>query len=180
VREPAHAHTYGETLAQIPGVAIVVLVISTWTSNTCNLYSATLTLATLFRRVSTVHLGVWGALVALVAAVGGIADYFIPLLIGLGIVSAPLAGVYVVDFFVLRERVYDPRTLSELPAIRVTAFVAWLLGSAVGLVETYAGHALTGVPAVDSILIAALGQVLMNSARLRLRLRPRHPPVERS
>jgi purine-cytosine permease-like protein len=115
-----------------------------------------------------------------VAAVGGIADYFIPLLIGLGIVSAPLAGVYVVDFFVLRERVYDPRTLSELPAIRVTAFVAWLLGSAVGLVETYAGHALTGVPAVDSILIAALGQVLMNSARLRLRLRPRHPPVERS
>jgi cytosine permease len=168
------------TLLQIPGLAIVVLVISTWTSNTCNLYSATLTLATLFRRVSTVHLGVWGALVALVAAVGGIADYFIPLLIGLGIVSAPLAGVYVVDFFVLRERVYDPRTLSELPAIRVTAFVAWLLGSAVGLVETYAGHALTGVPAVDSILIAALGQVLMNSARLRLRLRPRHPPVERS
>ena len=146
MREPPHAHTYGETLAQIPGVAIVVLVISTWTSNTCN----------------------------------GIADYFIPLLIGLGIVSAPLAGVYVVDFFVLRERVYDPRTLSELPAIRVTAFVAWLLGSAVGLVETYAGHALTGVPAVDSILIAALGQVLMNSARLRLRLLPRHPPVERS
>ena len=146
MREPAHAHTYGETLAQIPGVAIVVLVISTWTSNTCN----------------------------------GIADYFIPLLIGLGIVSAPLAGVYVVDFFVLRERVYDPGMLSELPAIRVTAFVAWLLGSAVGLVETYAGHALTGVPAVDSILIAALGQVLMNSARLRLRLRPQDPPVMRS
>jgi cytosine permease len=168
------------TLLQIPGIAIVVLVISTWTSNTCNLYSATLTLATLFRRSSTVRLGLWGALVALVAAVGGIADYFIPLLIGLGIVSAPLAGVYVVDFFVLRERVYDAGTLSEVPAIRVTAFVAWLLGSAVGLVETYAGHALTGVPAVDSILIAALGQVLMNSARLRLRLRPHHPPEVRS
>jgi purine-cytosine permease-like protein len=127
-----------------------------------------------------VHLGLWGALVALVAAVGGIADYFIPLLIGLGIVSAPLAGVYVVDFFVLRERVYDAGTLSGVPAIRVTAFVAWLLGSAVGLVETYAGHALTGVPAVDSILIAALGQILMNSARLRLRLRPHLPPVVRS
>ena len=75
------------------GIAIVVLVISTWTSNTCNLYRATLTLATLFKRASTRSLGLWGAVVALVAAVAGIADYFIPLLIGLGIVSAPLAGV---------------------------------------------------------------------------------------
>ena len=133
----------------------MVLVISTWTSNTCNLYSATLTLATLFRRSSTVHLGLWGALVALVAAVGGIADYFIPLLIGLGIVSAPLAGVYVVDFFILRERVYHAGTLNELPAIRVGAFVAWLLGSAVGLGETYAGHALTGSLPWTSIFLTA-------------------------
>ena len=168
------------TLLRIPGIAIVVLVISTWTSNTANLYSATLTLATLFRRSSTRRLGLWGAIVALVAAIAGIADHFIPLLIGLGIVSAPLAGVYVVDFFVLRERVYDAARLGELPAIRASAFVAWLLGSAVGLTETYAGHALTGIPAVDSILITALGQVLMNSAQLRLRLRPHRSPVTRS
>ena len=168
------------TLLQIPGIAIVVLVISTWTSNTCNLYSATLTLATLFRRSSTLHLGLWGALVALVAAVAGIADYFIPLLIGLGIVSAPLAGVYAVDFFVLRERVYDPARLGELPSIRASALVAWLLGSAVGLVETYTGHALSAIPAVDSILITALGQALMNSTQLRRRLRPRRAPVSRS
>jgi cytosine permease len=168
------------TLLQIPGIAIVVLVISTWTSNTCNLYSATLTLATLFRRTSTLRLGLWGALVALVAAGAGIADYFIPLLIGLGIVSAPLAGVYVVDFFVLRERVYDAGRLNELPAIRRTAFAAWLLGSAVGLVETYAGHALTGIPAVDSIFLTALGHALMNSAQLRLRLRPHRSPLGRS
>jgi cytosine permease len=168
------------TLLQIPGIAIVVLVISTWTSNTCNLYSATLTLATLFRRSSTLRLGLWGALVALVAAVAGIADYFIPLLIGLGIVSAPLAGVYVVDFFVLRERVYDPARLGELPAIRISALAAWLLGSAVGLVETYTGHAFSAIPAVDSILITALGQALMNGTQLRLRLRPHRAPVSRS
>jgi cytosine permease len=168
------------TLLQIPGIAIVVLVISTWTSNTCNLYSATLTLATLFKRSSTLRLGLWGALVALVAAVAGIADYFIPLLIGLGIVSAPLAGVYVVDFFVLRERVYDPARLGELPAIRFSALTAWLLGSAVGLVETYTGHAVSAIPAVDSILITALGQALMNGTQLRLRLRPQRAPVSRS
>jgi purine-cytosine permease-like protein len=115
-----------------------------------------------------------------VAAIADIADHFIPLLIGLGIVSAPLAGVDVVDFFVLRDRVYDPGRLGELPAIRASALFAWLLGSAVGLTETYAGHALTGIPAVDSILITALGLVLMNSAQLRLRLRPQRQAVARS
>ena len=168
------------TLLQIPGIAIVVLVISTWTSNTCNLYSATLTLATLFKRTSTRSLGLWGAVVALVAAVAGIADYFIPLLIGLGIVSAPLAGVYLVDFFVLRERVYDASTVGQLPVIRTSALAAWLLGSVVGLAETYAGYALTGIPAVDSILIAALGLALMNRAQLRRRLRPLREPLARS
>jgi cytosine permease len=168
------------TLLQIPGIAIVVLVISTWTSNTCNLYSATLTLATLFKRTSTRSLGLWGAVVALAAAVAGIADYFIPLLIGLGIVSAPLAGVYLVDFFVLRARVYDASTVGQLPVIRTSALAAWLLGSVVGLAETYAGYALTGIPAVDSILIAALGLALMNRAQLRRRLRPLREPLARS
>jgi purine-cytosine permease-like protein len=108
------------------------------------------------------------------------AQDYAALLIGLSIVSAPLAGVYVVDFFVLRERVYDAARLGELPAIRTSALVAWLLGSVVGLTETYAGHALTGIPAVDSILITALGQILMNSAQLRLRLRTHGQPVARS
>jgi cytosine permease len=159
------------TLLGIPGVAIIVLVISTWTSNTSNLYSATLTLATLFKRSSTRSLGLWGSLVALVAAGAGIADYFIPLLIVLGIISAPLAGVYVVDFFLVRDRSYDASGLDTLPAARATALVAWLLGSAVGIAETYSGHALTGIAAVDSILISALGQVAMNGGRLRSRLR---------
>jgi cytosine permease len=149
------AAVYGEhdlmdvmTLLGIPGLAIVVLVISTWTSNTSNLYSATLTLATLFKGHSTRRLGLWGAVVALIAAAGGISDYFIPLLIGLGVISAPLAGVYVVDFFVARHR----------PG---AALVAWLAGSVVGLVETYSGHSLTGIPAVDSILLTAVGQFVM-------------------
>lgn len=160
-------------LLQIPGIAIVVLVISTWTSNTANLYSATLTLATLFKRTSTRTLGLWGAVVALAAALAGIADYFIPLLIVLGIVSAPLAGVYVVDFFVLRGgRPYEAGEMNTLPAFRGSAIAAWGVGSALGLVETYSGHALTKIPAVDSILMTAVVHVLMNRSLVRLRRQP--------
>ena len=157
-------------LLQIPGIAIMVLVISTWTSNTANLYSATLTLATLFKRTSPRTLGLWGALVALAAALGGIADHFIPLLIVLGVISAPLAGVYAVDFFALHGgRPYGAGEMNALPAFRGSAVLAWGLGSAVGLVETYCGHTLTKIPAVDSILATVIGHLLMNRSLLRLR-----------
>ena len=165
------AAVYGEhdlmdvmTLLRIPGIAIVVLVISTWTSNTSNLYSATLTLATLFKGHSTRRLGLWGAVVALGAAAAGIADYFIPLLIGLGVISAPLAGVYVVDFFILRHRPGD----RALPVSRPRALLAWFLGSVIGLAETYSGHSLSGIPAVDSILLTAVGHLVMNVRARRL------------
>jgi len=148
------------TLLRIPGIAIVILVVSTWTSNTSNLYSATLTLATLFPRRSPRTLGLWGAVVAWAAAAAGIADYFIPLLIVLGILSAPLAGVYVVDFFLLRRG-------SHSTGAHGGALAAWALGSACGLVATYSGHSLTRIPAVDSILIAAAGHAFFNAARLR-------------
>jgi cytosine permease len=151
------------TLLQIPGIAIVILVISTWTSNTSNLYSATLTLATLFPRQSTRTLGLAGAVVALAAAVCGIADYFIPMLVVLGILGAPLAGVYVVDFYLIRRGAY----LGRPPGVRGAALAAWALGSVCGLVATYSGYSLTRIPAVDSILIAAVGHALLNAARLR-------------
>ncbi|HVW68491.1 MAG TPA: cytosine permease [Steroidobacteraceae bacterium] len=160
------------TVLRIPGIAIVILVISTWTSNTSNLYSATLTLATLFPGRSTRTLGLCGAVIALAAAAAGIADYFIPLLIVLGILSAPLAGVYVVDFFLVRGGVYDASR--KPPAVRSGALAAWILGSAWGLVATYSGYSLTRIPAVDSILIAAIGHALLNVARLRRQ--PLHTP----
>jgi len=48
--------------------------------------------------------------------------------------------------------------------IRLGAFLAWAIGSAAGLVETYAGGlSLTRIPAIDSILISAAAQALINT-----------------
>lgn len=41
------------------------------------------------------------------------------------------------------------------------------MGSAVGLAETRWGYSLTGIPAVDSIAIAAMAQVLVVAIRRR-------------
>jgi len=153
------------TTLGIPGVAIVILVLATWTSNTSNLYSSTLTLATFFKRSSSEQLGFGAALVAFAAALSGIADHFIPVLIVLGVVSAPIAAVYVVDFFGVKQQRYDFDTLLRLRAFRKSAFAAWALGALAGLAGTYYGHSVTGLPAIDSILVAAFAYLLMSNKR---------------
>jgi cytosine permease len=140
----------------IPGVAVSILVMSTWTSNTSNLYCSTLTLATLFQRASVRRIGIGAALVALAAAVCGVADYFIPLLIALGIVSAPLAGIYLSDFFIVKRQRYEVEALTSGPAIRTSAFGAWFAGSVVGFLSTTHHVRLTTVPAADSIIVASV------------------------
>jgi len=85
------------------------------------------------------------------------------MLSGLGVVSAPLAGVYVVDFWGQQTSSGAP---ADSPAFCPRALATWALGSAVGLAETYSGgHALTRIPAIDSILITAIAQALMNRSR---------------
>lgn len=150
------------TLLGIPGTAIVILVLSTWMSNSSNLYSSTLTLATFFKRSSTQQLGFGAAVVAAAAAFLGIADHFIDALIVLGIISTPVAGIYVVDFFVVKHQRYDFDTLIGLPAVRSSAFVAWILGSVVGFSGTYGAYSFTHLPAVDSILVAACAYFSMS------------------
>jgi len=147
----------------LPGIGVLILVMSTWTSNTSNLYSSTLTLATFFPRISSQSLGAGAAVIALSAAILGIADHFIPMLIGLGVVSAPLAGVYVMDFFAIKKQRYDPADLAKAAPVSPSAFVAWAAGASVGLVTTYSQWSLTKIPAVDSIVAAALIYFLIKS-----------------
>ncbi len=151
----------------IPGIAVSILIMSTWTSNTSNLYCSTLTLATLFRRTSVRKIGIGAAIVALGAAAFGLANYFIPLLVTLGIISSPLAGIYVMDFFAVRRQRYDVEALASGPAIRMSAFGAWIAGSAVGFLSTTQHLRLTSVPAADSIILASAAYWLLNVKRKR-------------
>jgi cytosine permease len=159
----------------IPGVAVSVLIMSTWTSNTSNLYCSTLTLATLFRRASVRKIGLIAAVIALGGAVFGLANHFIPLLIALGIISAPLAGVYLSDFFVVKRQRYDIEALASGPAVRLSAFVAWAAGSAVGFLSTTHHVSLTTIPAADSVFAASAAYLLLN---VRFGRRVRMPATE--
>lgn len=136
--------------------ALIILVFSTWTTNTVNLYSAVLTLAASVPRIPDQRLAIVASAAGTLAAALGFMDYFLPFVLAIGITATPIAGVYIADYFFLSRRNYRLRDLARRPRIGYPAVTAWLAGSALSY-ATNAGHfTLTTVPAVDGLAAAFL------------------------
>jgi cytosine permease len=152
-------------------VAIVVLTLAQWTTNTNNLYGAALNLSVVFTRVSRTRLTLIGGVVAIAAALLGIYDAFIPFISLMGALIAPYGGVYLADFFTHRSsrlRQTDPR----IPAVDVRAFVSWIIGGLVGLATTqpsdgfgFGLFTLTTIPALDALLVAFVVHALLGMSQ---------------
>lgn len=134
--------------------ALFILVFSTWTTNTVNLYSAVLTLAASFSRISDQRLALGASVLGTGAAVMGIMDFFLPFVLFIGIAATPIAGVYIADYFIVSRRRYELRDLSARPRIGYPAIAAWLAGSAISFIASEEYIVLSTVPAVDGLMAA--------------------------
>ncbi|TQV67249.1 cytosine permease [Exilibacterium tricleocarpae] len=136
--------------------ALIIMIFATWTTNTSNLYSASLSIAQAlpFARdwVITVTAGVAGTVLAL----SGVMVHFVDFLLLLGITVPPIAGIYMVDFFVLRRGRYQLQALDGAPAFNIPAFIAWALAVAVAALSSKQVLVITTIPACDAIVCAAL------------------------
>lgn len=125
--------------------ALLVLILSTWTINAANLYSASLSLTATFPRVAqwkfTLLAGACGSLVA----VAGIMDAFVSFLLLLGVIIPPIAAIYVIDAFASR--------VATTP-VRWAAVATWLVSSGVALLAHAGYFTLTTVAALDATLVA--------------------------
>lgn len=147
------------------GLAVIVL--SAWSSNDNNVYSASLGLASIIEGVAkwkiTIVAGAAGGLLALV----GIIDQLVPFLMGLGILIPPIAGVYVTDWLIHREA-YDPDREETSPAFHWRAFVAWGLASGVAVATQPAEvgglgwFSLTMIPALDALAVSGLAYLALD------------------
>lgn len=153
--------------------ALAVLVFSTWITNTANLYSATLTLATVSRTPSW-KLTVAGSVVATGLAVGGFMSHFLDFVMTLSIVIPPLASIYVADFFVVRQQRYDVDALAKSGAFGWPALVSWALASLVAWMTTFAGWTLTTQPTLDSLLVALVAYLLLQRLTRASTVAPSH------
>lgn len=131
--------------------ALAMLILSVWTINALNLYSAGLSLAATFPRLKQGWIVVIGGAIGCLFALLGIINSFIPFLIALGLIIPPIAAIYVIDGFVTFR---DRDEVATLP-VRWEAIGVWIGSLAITLPAMQLGWTLTTVPALDATILAA-------------------------
>lgn len=157
--------------------ALFTLIFATWTTNTVNLYSTSMTLATVLTRLKEWKITLGAAAFGTTLALLGIMEHFLDFLLMLGITTPPIAGIYLVDFFLIRRRRYDVAELAAAPPVGWAALLTWVVASLVGFAAMGDLIRLTGVPAVDSLFAAAAIYFLVRKCR-PARHRSRAAPVQ--
>lgn len=151
---PAAALGTGDYLGIVAtgGHSLMVLAVVTACTGVCNalnLYSCTLTLATIFTGLDTRVLGLGVTVVSALAVAAGVSRLFEPFLLVLSVAATPVAGVYVATLLF-------PWRRTASAAIDAGAFISWAAGCLVGGLGLVGHPLLTPLPATDSILAAFL------------------------
>ena len=128
--------------------ALLIVALTAWSTNTFNLYAATLVVQTVRPTTPPWKLSLIAGVMGTTLGLAGISNVLVPYLLWLGICIPPIAGVYLVNA-ALGGPVDTHR------AWRIEALTAWVLGSAWAALPLGWGWQITPVPALDSMLVCA-------------------------
>lgn len=145
--------------------AMLTVVLTAWSTNTFNLYAATLIGKTLAPKVGEMRLALLAGVVGTVAGLAGISDMLLPYLLWLSITIPPIAGIYLVHLRMGSHAVAER-------ALRWEALAAWLIGSGWAALAPKWGLSLTPVAAVDSLFLSAAAFAVMRLAERRRQAAP--------
>lgn len=142
--------------------AFFIVITGSWVLNSLNLYSTVLSVKATFpnlnRHILIAGLGVLGAAAALL----NLLDHFVTFLIYLSIVFIPVAGVIIVDYFLIRRASYTVEHLETNRAFAPRAFIAWSLGAAVALAMSEGViPSASGTAAIDAVVLTALAYLAL-------------------
>lgn len=141
----------------VGSVAFLLIVVSAFLTNVVNLYSAGLGVNAVFVNLKQWHiiiaLGVLGTALASL----NLLDHFTQFLFSLAVIFAPIAGVYIVDYFYTRRQAAYTWPISPVNRSRQwIALFAWLLGISVSLMSQAGYIRLLHMDAIDGMLAAML------------------------
>lgn len=146
--------------------AFLLLLLGSWSSNVLNLYSSSLSLATIFTRVHlwqlTVIVGVMGTALAFLQ----VQDYLVSYLILLGIAIPPIGSIYIVDVLFVRRGYCDESALDREPGVDIRAFIAWFVATATGYLASENIFTILGVASMDTILVASIVYGALKAPRI--------------
>ncbi|QFU75237.1 cytosine permease [Halioglobus maricola] len=141
--------------------AFAVVILGSWVLNSLNLYSTMLSVESTAPGLNYhVLIMVSGAL-GTFAAFFNILDVFLSFLFYLSIVFVPVAGVIAVDYLLMRRSAYHEARVDMECEYRGTALASWAVGACVALAGDLGLVTLSGMAAVDAMLIAALAYYLI-------------------
>jgi cytosine permease len=151
-----------------PLLAVAVLLLATWPVNALNLYSAGLVASAVLPRVGYGRLVLLLGAAGTVAAMAGVGVHLMAFLDILGFMAAPIAGVYIADFFVLRRRAAAAPSHRAGDLTNLSALTATASGCALGALSNFRPLPFTVSSAVDSFVAAALLYLALERVRSAL------------
>ncbi|WP_454811447.1 purine-cytosine permease family protein [Paenarthrobacter nitroguajacolicus] len=165
-------------------VGILIIVLGTSKINDWNLYSAGLGVVSFFnsamnKRLNRGHvtllLGVMGSVLAAI----GILDKFIDILMVLGVVFPPVAGIIMAEYFVVKKwrPLLEANRDSGLPPAKSpnwipATFVIWTISAALGYYVTF------GLPALNSLAAAFILYIIAGKLNLLRSYGDAQPTIE--
>ena len=137
----------------LPLVAMLVLILATWTTNTGNAYMSGLALCKMFsikdkdRPKATIGVGVLGVLIA-IAGLATVLEGFISIV---GATVPPIMGIVIADYWVLckgKKENWKPQN-----GVNWVGIISWILGGGFALCETL-GVFTVFSPALDGVIVS--------------------------
>ena len=155
--------------------AFVLVIVSSWITNSVNLYGCSLSIAAVFPRLDEWKIAILSGLAGIGVAFLGILDHYIEFIYSLGFLFAPVGGILMADYFVVHRGEYAVQVAEENPKVSGVAIVSWL----VAVTMTYGGNGgwagITGIAACDSLLIGAICYLFLTKSRSILWRYRAHP-----
>ncbi len=142
-------------------MAVLTILLASWTTNDTNLYSGALSLNALFPKLNKVVITAISGAVGTVLALMGIntAGGFQSFLGVIAILIPPAASIMIIDYYLFKgeqNKSYNPEKVEEAPVIRIMPLLAWAIGAGFGFYAQAVKFTLTTVPAIDTFLVSGV------------------------
>ncbi|MFC7679830.1 cytosine permease [Paenibacillus sp. GCM10028914] len=146
--------------------AIIVLTLAQWTTNTNNLYSASLGFSVVFSRIPKYVITIVAGLLATLLAVFGIYDRFLTFLTFITMLISPVGGIYTAEYLLINKSKFTFDGLDHNKNWVVRSLIVWAVSSFFAYMTTSAPDGLglfqlTQVPALDGFIFAFIVQWLV-------------------
>lgn len=140
--------------------ALIILTLNIWTTNNATAYAFGVAGAEFFNKPNKRPFIIGGIIIAIVLAVTGIYEHFIPWLVALGTFIPPLGGAIIGDFLFTWKKALPKIEYVEFKPLRLAPVCAYLIGTLAAYLGNKYGF---GIPPLQGIVVAALFIPVMNS-----------------